>query len=274
LVDKVLQESPQKQKEVKKDKSKWILLVLLLLLLIGCIFYSILNLNSFDITQGDEHQISDEPWDSSDNNLFKEENPSEQKEDVETEDELSIFTGESIGAQLPANWTIVEYYDGEGTTGISQEYEGFTGLTGLKIFKNEAEIFYLQAIYGIGFPGCPSYAKFEDENPSYYEQMLENNEITDVEIEVTDYTESEYVEFEWLGTTFRRVNKYYNYDTVSGNEYFEPSCVPTILTLEGLEYYPPDGPSAKSYDYGPTENASEEDLLIVDEILESMILAN
>lgn len=87
-----------------------------------------------------------------------------------------------------------------------------------------------------------------------------------------DYTDTKYSEFEWLGITFRRVEKNYYYDTQEGNNYFESPCVTGLLTLEGLSYEDADGYKGEAYFYGPTEDATLSDLEIVDSILGSMEL--
>ena len=210
----------------------------------------------------------------------QDENSQQDGEDNQEEDETPEFIayeGETFTAQLPtqwsiSDWSIEEYYDGDGTDMLTDEE--FTGLTGLKIFKNNVEMFYLKAIYGIGFAGCPNYAKFSDESTTYYNQIVADNEISGTEVNIDDFTSSEYSEFEWLGKSFRRVEREYNYDIVDGNDYFESSCVPTLVGFEGLEFFPPTGPAATSYDYGPTEDATSEDLEILDSILESMAFSN
>ncbi|MDY0097479.1 MAG: hypothetical protein RBS01_03970 [Candidatus Dojkabacteria bacterium] len=211
----------------------------------------------------------------------QDENSQEQEDPNEQGDETPDFVaydGETFTAHLPtqwsiSDWSIEEYYNGAGTDMLT-DGETFTGLTGFKIFKNDVEMFYLKAIYGIGFAGCPNYARFADESTTYYNQIVADNQISGTQVNIDDFTAAEYSEFEWLGKTFRRVEREYNYDTVDGNNYFEPSCVPTLVTFDGLEFQPATGPAATSYDYGPTEDATLEDLEEIDLILESMELSN
>lgn len=211
----------------------------------------------------------------------QEDNQQQEEEDNQQQDETPDFItyeGETFTAQLPTQWSISdwrmeEYYDGNGTNMLT-EGETYTGLTGLKIFKNNVEMFYLKAISGIGFAGCPNYAKFADESTTYYNQIIADNQVSGTQLNIDDFTTAQYFEFEWLGKTFRRVEREYNYDTVDGNNYFEPSCVPTLVTFDGLEFQPSTGPAATSYDYGPTEDATLDDLEILDSILESMEFSN
>ena len=238
-----------------------ILFVFLFVLFLGLAYYAIFSLKLLEKV-----------------GLFDTQETTEQENTQELEEnnegaELVPFEGEVVNANLPANWSMEEYFNGEGTTMLTEGID-YTGLTGLKIFKDTTEIFYLKAIYGIGFSGCPSYAKFDDENPAYYTQILEDNEVSGDEVNVTDYTNSTYIQFEWLGKTFRRIGDIYNYDTIAGNAYFEPTCTPSLVSLSGLQFTPDGEPAASGYDYGATDEATEADLLIVDEILESMTLVN
>ena len=205
----------------------------------------------------------------------KDENSQENEQEVpqdEEEEELTTFEGDTFTAPLPEDWSIQEYYNGNGTDMLSDGV--YTGLTGLKIFKNDQEVFYMKAIYGIGFAGCPNYAKFTDESTTYYNQILVDNQVSGTQLNVADYTEDEYSEFVWLSKTFRRVEREYTYDTVPNNSYFEPACVPTLVSFQGLEFQPQGGPAATSYDYGPTQGATLEDLDTIDTILEGMTLSN
>ena len=56
--------------------------------------------------------------------------------------------------------------------------------------------------------------------------------------------------------------------------YFESACVPTLVSFDGLQFQPEDGPAALSYDYSPTDTATLDDLVVIDSILESMVLVN
>ena len=113
----------------------------------------------------------------------------------------------------------------------------------------------------------PSYAKFADENKTLHNQLIDDNKVTGTELNILDYTNSEYSEFEWLGKTFRRVGKEYNYDTVPNNVYFESACVPTLVSFDGLQFQPEDGPAALAYDYSLTDIATLDDLEVIDSIL-------
>ncbi len=257
-VEHPLNETPKKKSFVKP-----LLFILIFLLLAAGIYYLIFEMNIIEKLTGE----------NLDNNVA-EEQPEEDdiEEDTKETETLTPFDGEYISTEIPDGWEIEEYKDGEGTT-MLPDIGGYTGLTGLKIFKGEQEIFFMQAVSGLGFAGCPNYAKFTDENPEYYSQIVEDNEIIGEDLNVTDYTNSQYQEFTWLGIPFRRIAKEYLYDETLGNEYFESPCVPSLISFENISLYTSeDGYESSTYDYGAKEDATEQDLLVVDQILADMKL--
>lgn len=249
---------PDANPSPKKKLSKIFLFILIPLLFIGIAYYLIFPLNLL------------EKLGSVDSNSTNEQGEEEEEDNSSTL--LVDFEGEYISTEIPEGWSIVEYEDGEGTNMLTPGIE-YTGLTGLKIFKNTTEIFYMQAVSGLGFSGCPFYAKFEDESTSYYQQILENNEVSGDTVTVTNYTNTEYEEFTWLGVPFRRIAKVYVYDIIPGNSYFESACVPSLVSFYDLTLYRlGEGPGSSVYDYGAKESATGEDLLVVDQILQDMVL--
>lgn len=192
-------------------------------------------------------------------------------EDEEEIPQEVYFEGDTVRALQPAGWTIEEYYDGEGTESLV-EGTTYEGLTGLKIKKNGVEKFSIRAVSGIGFVGCPMYAQFADYNPSHLALQESMAEEIGEPMNITDYSDSEYEEFEWLGKTFRRIGETYFYDEEEGNNYFEAPCVSGLLVLEGFTFMDSNGYLGEAYFYGAAEGTSEEDLLLIDSILESMVL--
>ncbi len=208
------------------------------------------------------------------NELDNEEENVEQEEVDNIEEDTTLFPGKYISAALPNGWSIEEYENGQGSTMLNTQ-ETYSGLTGLKIFKEDIELFSMQAISGLGFAGCSNYAKFSDESTTYYQQILMDNEISGTELTIHDFRNSQYSEFTWLGVPFRRVEKTYIYDVMPGNEYFESSCVFTLLSFSDLTLYRIDGKYGSSaYDFTPSNSATQDELLIIDSILESMSLVN
>lgn len=203
----------------------------------------------------------------------QEENTVEMEETVSEllEDTIETVTGDAITAEVPGGWDIIEYMDGDGTDMVVGGGTTYTGLTGVEIVNADDEVvFRMKAVDGIGFVGCGDYAIFEDDNDSYYqEQVNANNEVGTTMTE-HDYTNATYSEFEWLGTTIRRIGSTYYYDTVEGNNYFEPPCVPSLITLEGLYFVSSGGYTGEAYSYGLTNLAVSSEYETVDQILESM----
>ena len=172
------------------------------------------------------------------------------------------------------NQGIIEYMDGEGTEYLIKD-ETYTGLTGLAIVNpDNKRVFSMMAVTGIGFAGCPVYAQFKDDNPSYFAEMEDAAMVVDGSWDIKDYTNVEYSEFEFLGTTIRRISKDYYYDSREGNNYFEPPCVDGVIGLEGLIFTDSNGYDGEAYFYGAEDTATEADLNIVDTILESVKLMN
>jgi len=251
----------------RKNKMKILLVTFSCLLILAIGYYLIFTL---DIFRKSEENLDFE------NNIAQEENQEDiiDSSEEEIEVETTLFTGKYISATLPLDWRIEEYENGKGSKMLTSEGT-YSGLTGLKIFKDDVELFYMQAVSGLGFSGCPSYAKFKDESTDYYQQTLTDNEVSGQELEIKDFTTTPYTEFKWLGVPFRRVEKTYVYDVKPGNQYFESSCVFTLLSFYDLTLYRIDGGYGSSvYDFGPTGVASPQDLEILDGILKSMSLVN
>lgn len=256
MKEPVIKEVVKERKKVKFPKA--LLFLLGFLLFAGITYYLIFNLKIFE----------NQPIEES-NEETQEEETIEETEDDEIE--MAQFQGEYISTNLPLGWSITEYTDGEGTDMLTPGT--YSGLTGLKIFKEDTEIFYMQAVSGLGFAGCPNYAKFDDESTTYYQQLLVENEVSGEVINITDYTDTAYEEFTLLGLPFRRIGKTYLYDVISGNNYFEPPCVPSLVAFYDLTLYrAQEGPGSSTYDYGATDEATPEDLLVVDQILQDIAL--
>ena len=210
---------------------------------------------------------TEEEDDTSEEEILEEEETTEE-EDVST---TETITGDVVTADVPNGWNIIEYMDGDGTDMLVGGGTTYTGLTGLEIVNPDDEVvFRIRAVDGIGFAGCGDYAIFADDNPSYYQEQVNiNDEIGETMVE-HDYTDTEYFEFEWLGITMRRIGSTYYYDTEEGNNYFEPPCVPSLITLEGLYFVSSGGYTGEAYSYGLEDTATGEEISSVDQILESM----
>lgn len=261
-------QQPISEPPKKKSFIKPLLFIFIFLLLGAGIYYLIFEMNILEA-------ITDKNLDNNSTDEQNTEETQEQKEDgeeVEETETLTPYEGKYISTKLAEGWSVEEYVDGEGTEMLPGGTQ-YTGLTGLKIFKGEEEIFYMQAVSGLGFAGCPNYAKFTDENPEYYAQILEDNEVSGQELTVQDYTTTQYEEFTWLGMEFRRIEKEYVYDEIANNEYFEPPCVPSLVAFDNVKLYSDiDGYESSTFDYGAKDIATSQDLLVVDQILNDMEL--
>jgi hypothetical protein len=196
-------------------------------------------------------------------------------EEETEEDTTTTFNGEVVTAELPEGWSIIEYFDGDGTESLPDMGLTYSGLTALDIINPEnKQVFTLQGVSGIGFIGCPNYAVFDDDSPSYRAQQESASSEMGETLNTIDYTDTEYEEFEWLGATVRRIGDKYYYDTQEGNNYFEPPCVEGLITLEGLYFTDEDDYKYESYFYGPTDDSTSDDLVIIDQILQEMQLVD
>jgi len=260
---------PVVEKVKKKGKGKFIVIGILAFLLLcigGYIVYTEFFNTPEEVIDTEEEDLEEEEIVDEDTGVCNVGDDCE--EEVVTEEDTE-FNGEVISASLPTGWSIVEYFDGDGTDSLPEGFV-YTGLTAIDILNPQnKQVFTLQAISGVGFAGCPEYPMFSDNGESYlFEQQNASDEMGDT-LNIVDYTGQAYIEFEFLNTTFRRIGEKYFYDTQEGNNYFEPPCVDGLLTLEGLYFEDSDGYKYEAYVYGATEDSTEADLLIVDSILES-----
>lgn len=202
----------------------------------------------------------------------------QREESEETEEEvegpidfgLATFEGEYFTAVAPIEWSITEYSDGEGTSMISSEVSDYTGLTGILIANNDEEIMKIEGVSGIGFIGCPELPKFEDTDPDYEEKQEDLVREIGEEIRYLDFTKTPYSEFTWLDKRVRRVQTAIYYDTIEGDDYFQPQCEVSFLRLEDFGFEDEDGNKGDTYMYTISEEATGEQLENLDKILGSM----
>ncbi len=236
-----------------------ILLALVTVVLLGYIAYrnGYINLDNILNTQ-EEKEIEEEE---------------EEKEAEEIQKELltvETYDGDYFSAVIPLGWEIVEYPDGKGTKMIAEGSE-YTGLTGIQILKGTEEIMRIEGVSGIGFVGCPELPRFKDSSPSYEKEQKEITKEIDEEIKFLDFADTPYSEFKWLEERFRRVGAALYYDTVKGDEFFEPQCEVSFFRIEEFGFKDADGYEGDTYMYTISQEASEEDLETLDKILISMV---
>ncbi len=238
-----------------------ILLALVTVLLLGYIAYRNGYINLDNILNVQEEQEVDSQEGEETETIF-----------VENEDPLILETyeGEYLSAIIPTGWEIVEYFDGDGTEMITSGTI-YTGLTGVQILNEGREIIKLEGVSGIGLVGCRELPRFEDSS-SEYEQVQQdlNNEIMEEEIEYLDYTDVPYSEYQWLEKRFRRIGAALYYDTVEGDEFFEPQCEVSFFRLQELGFEDEGGYIGDTYMYTISQMATEDELRTLDQILTSM----
>jgi len=182
----------------------------------------------------------------------------------------TTFTGKTVTATLPDGWSMQEYYDGKGTEYLS-EGPVYKGLTGIKIFnKDNTSMFYLAAVYGIGFAGCSEYYAFADDNPAYRAQAQASADEMGDPMNINDFSSMPYFEYEVFGRTVRRIATKIYLDDEEGNNYFEAPCFNVVVTFEGLSFTDETNQKYEAYFYGFNTTITGEELLKVDDILKSM----
>lgn len=240
-----------------------ILLALVTVVLLGYIAYRNGYINLDNILNTQEKESTEE-----------EEKPEDEDPlEKDTQEELltvETHEGEYFSAVIPLGWEIVEYPDGKGTKMIAEGSE-YTGLTGIQILKGTEEIMRIEGVSGIGFVGCPELPRFKDSSPSYEKEQKEITKEIDEEIKFLDFADTPYSEFKWLEERFRRVGAALYYDTVKGDEFFEPQCEVSFFRIEEFGFKDADGYEGDTYMYTISQEASEEDLETLDKILISMV---
>lgn len=257
----------------KKGKDIWVILLniflaLITIFLLAYVAYKngYINIdNIFNTKEEGEEQSSEE--ENEDNNEATE---TEDEGDAEEEVVMETYEGDAFTATIPEGWSIVEFTDGDGSD-MMVEGVTYIGLTGVKVFHGEDQILHVKAVPGIGFVGCPELPLFSDSSTAYQTEQEEINDEVQMEMELLDYTNADYSDFEWFGKDFRRVNTSFYYDTVPGNNFFEPQCERIAIGVPGFSFEDSDGYEGTAYFYEISEDASEEELETLDGILASMV---
>lgn len=255
----------------KKGKDIWVILLNILLALITIFLLAYVAYkngyididNIFNTKEEGEEQSSEE----------ENEDDEEATEIEETEDDevvMGTYEGDAFSAIIPEGWSIVEFTDGDGSD-MMVEGVTYIGLTGVTVFHGEDQILHVKAVSGIGFVGCPELPLFSDSSAAYKDEQDDINAEVQMEMELLDYTTTDYSDFEWFGKDFRRVNTSFYYDTVPGNNFFEPQCERIAIGVPGFSFEDADGYEGTAYFYEISEEASEEELETLDGILASMV---
>lgn len=197
-------------------------------------------------------------------NTVKEEEEKKKEETVK-EPELVKFRGEYISAEAPEGWSIKEFKNGEESDTVTEGIQ-YSGLTKLEIRNEDKDIFKLEILDGVGSVGCPQIVLFKDSPENFEENQNEQNELIGIEANVLNYTDTQYSEISLFSTKIRRVGTKFFYDTNSNTETFEAQCESNWLVLKGLEDVSP----VSLFNVWISQEASEEELTVLDSILESL----
>jgi len=141
---------------------------------------------------------------------------------------------EFIKADIPDNWSIKEYTNGERSKFmIDANYdsiaETYKGLGAIEIINSRNEIvFSMNMIYGIGGTAyCDPIYKFSDTEESYINNILEGNKalVMPTTAQIKDLSSQNYKEYDLFGINIRYVGTdiYFNSDN-SNTTIFNAKC--------------------------------------------------
>lgn len=195
-------------------------------------------------------------------------------EDEEDEEALVPFTGDTITAEAPEEWTITEYYDGDqyGTTTLTTGV-AYSGLTGITVSNPDDEVvFNLTGVYGIGgTDACSQFYQFSDTDPDYYDEIVALSAIDEIVPTIVDHSGDDYSAYDLLGLSVRRVDTSLFWDTSAGAETFDPGCGITYYAWELSPIsFEGDGTTIHTYHAVITAGTPDAELLILDDILASI----
>jgi hypothetical protein len=184
---------------------------------------------------------------------------------------LEPFEGQVVVAEVPEYWTVIEYLDGEGTQ-MLPTYTSFTGLTGLEILHRGKKIMEMSAAWAVGFPECPELAIFSDTSPEYVSEVKDASREFEIETTIFDYSNTEYSDFMWLGRYFRRVGNILYFDSTDETDSFDTQCETGVVSLPDLSFTNTEEEVGSVYFYYINEDATPEELEILDGILGRMLV--
>lgn len=206
-------------------------------------------------------------------NTVKEEEEKKKEETVK-EPELVKFEGKYLYAEVPQGWSVKEfedfYFEDDKKTELSEiGLLEFEGLATFKIYKENTQLFRLSHFFGgVGTLDYGTMYRFKDYSPEWEEEERETLGKVGSTFNIIDLTETPYSEYKILGATIRRVNdKFFQDQVKETTTTFE--CYASSPILWGLQPFPCTTPSA-AIEYQFTEGITEPDLLIIDNILQSL----
>ncbi len=182
---------------------------------------------------------------------------------VDTSD-WKTWTGDYLSAKLPEDWSAEE----------TSNTENWNGLVEFVVKNENGVVFGLQYNSGLGgYPTCEStFIKFSDYSPEQLQSFMDvyNNDVAEgsydcpSDPQIEDFGD-DYVSVDFLSNEFRRPAKWYYIDSVSDNAYFEYDLVAGNLV---------NTPLGQFLYYTWTEGLTGNDMLVLDQVLESIDVVN
>ncbi len=206
----------------------------------------------------------------------EEENLEEEEVENEEDVETTTYTGDTFQAELPQDWTMIEYYDGDGSESMVSGVD-YSGLTGFEVRKNNIMVFKVSAVSGIGgVQGCSDIHKFADTSMTYVNEIINLSAEVGTTTNIVDYTSVDYSAITYLDRVLCRVNKTFFWDMNTATASFDTNCGldGSAFPMGDVEFVMDEGTPMESssglYWYDVSDTASAGDLTTLETILESV----
>lgn len=202
---------------------------------------------------------------------------------IATETYLKYSLIPTVKADVPKGWKVktIVYKEQINYAATPDESEKIVGDVSIEIYKGTNLIASVVSITDTGGAGGVYY-HFSDSDPEVYESMLQSSTQEDSPISVVEVNDGEYTKLDLFGLEVRRVDDMYVPNTNEKDTYYFTNPLDPVLF-----YFDEEGPSYELY-YDDVisldgvikyalwvdreSNPTEEDMLIIDSILDSMEL--
>ncbi len=259
-----MDENKENVVETTPKKSNFLVVVsILLFLLVVClgIYIFMMDKKIKELEKENKKQECIVQEDSTEEVVEIEDVKEDTGKEVVTKPQIKTFSGKYISAEVPENWSVKELFGKEGSSFVGDEY---TGLSAVNIYKDGKEMLTLQTVrLGGGNPFTKIY-RFKDYSPKYEEEMTKLITERGDKPEIIDYTKTVFYEYKVLGQKIRRIETTLFEDARKDTETFE--------SIESLYIQLPINCGEESISlnyYKYIENISSQDLLVIDDILQS-----
>lgn len=255
-------------------KSKLFNIIVLVLVALICAALGAAAMWYYSDTQSSDTSSTDANDEDTDT---EESGESPDAEEVEDDEDAvvvswSTFTGDYVTGEHPDDWTITEYFDGDGSD-MLVDGSTYTGLTGLTIQSPSRTVFKLQAVYGIGgISACSDYFEFPDSEAAYYTDIVDQSAVHGITPTVTSYTAGDYTEFELFEKNVRRVDHNLYWDRDATDSYFNAECgISAQIFIFDSPTYTADAETKGDYQFTVDDTATDEELETLDALLNSLV---